>query len=274
MKGAARCVFSAELQQQMAERLDTEQRLREAIERNHLLLHFQPRFDLVTGQVTGAEALVRWQAPGGALVQPACFIAIAEETGLIIDIGRYVLRAACAQIRAWRDAGRPDLVISINASPRELQEERYAELVLETLREFNLPPDRLEIEITESMVVQDAPRLSRMLSQLHQAGVQLAIDDFGTGYSNLRYLQSFPARCLKIDRSFISDILRNGDDAAIVRAIITLGHSLGMRVVAEGVEERGQLDLLCELGCDEIQGFLLGRPMPAEAFQAHCAAAR
>jgi diguanylate cyclase (GGDEF)-like protein/PAS domain S-box-containing protein len=267
-------VFSTELQEQMAVRLDVEQRLREAIERNHLLLHFQPRFDLATGQVAGAEALVRWQAPGEALVHPASFITIAEETGLIIDIGRYVLRAACTQMRAWRDAGRPDLMISINASPRELQEERYAEQVLETLREFGLPPDRLEIEITESMVVQDAPRLSRMLGELHQAGVQLAIDDFGTGYSNLRYLQSFPARRLKIDRSFISDILRNGDDAAIVRAIITLGHSLGMRVVAEGVEERGQLDLLCELGCDEIQGFLLGMPLPAEAFQAHCAAAR
>lgn len=266
-------VFSTELRQQMAERLDIEQRLREAIDRDQLLLHFQPRFDIATGRVTGAEALVRWQAPGEALVHPASFIAIAEEAGLIMDIGRYVLRAACAQICAWRDAGAPDLVVSINASPRELQEERYAEEVLETLREFNLPPDRLEIEITESMVVQDAAHLSRVLGKLHQAGVKLAIDDFGTGYSNLRYLQRFPARCLKIDRSFISDILGNGDDAAIVRAIITLGHSLGMRVVAEGVEERGQLDLLCELGCDEVQGFLLGRPMPADAFHAHCAAA-
>ncbi|MET0280741.1 MAG: EAL domain-containing protein [Steroidobacteraceae bacterium] len=266
--------FSPELRQQMNERMETEQRLREAIQRNQLLLHFQPRLDVASGLITGAEALVRWQAPGEELVHPASFISIAEETGMIIEIGRYVLRAACAQMRAWREAGCPALLVSINASPRELQQERYADNVLATLREFELPPEVLEIEITESMVVQDAPRLSRMLNQLRGAGVHLAIDDFGTGYSNLRYLQRFPARCLKIDRSFIADILRNSDDAAIVRAIITLGHSLGMRVVAEGVEERGQLELLCELGCDEAQGFLLGQPMPSGAFQAHRAAAR
>jgi PAS domain S-box-containing protein len=255
--------FSAELRQQLADRLAAEQRLREAIRHGHLLLHYQPRVHIGTGRIVGAEALVRWQAPGGPLVYPASFISIAEETGLIVDIGRYVLRAACAQARTWQDAGHRDLVISINASPRELQQERYAETVLATLEEFRLPADALEIEITESMVVQDAPRLTRMLHWMQEAGIQIAIDDFGTGYSNLRYLQRFPAQRLKIDRSFIVDILKSHEDTSIVHAIITLGHNLGMKVVAEGVEQPPQIDLLRRLGCDEVQGFPLGRPMPA-----------
>jgi len=266
--------FSAELSQQMTERLDAEQRLREAIQRDQLLLHFQPRTHLASGRMTGTEALVRWQAPGGQLVYPANFISIAEETGLIVDIGRYVLRAACSQARRWVDAGHRSLVVSVNASPCELQQERYADRVLEALKEFDLPPDCLEIEITESMVVQDAPRLIRMLNRLRDLGVQIAIDDFGTGYSNLRYLQRFPAQRLKIDRSFISEITQNAEDAAIVRAIITLGHSLDMLVVAEGVETQAQLALLGDLGCDEVQGFLLGRPVPAAALETQLASLR
>jgi diguanylate cyclase (GGDEF)-like protein/PAS domain S-box-containing protein len=266
--------FSAELRDQMTERLEAEQRLREAIHREHLLLHFQPRVNIATGRITGAEALVRWQAPGQPLVHPGSFISIAEETGLIVDIGRYVLRAACAQARAWLDAGHDSLVVSINASPRELQQERYADGVLAALRKYNLPPESLEIEITESMVVQDAPRLIRMLVRLREMGVNIAIDDFGTGYSNLRYLQRFPAQRLKIDRSFITDVMTNSEDAAIVKAIITLGHSLGMLVVAEGVETRPQLDLLRELDCDEVQGFLLGRPAAAAELEAQLNALR
>ncbi len=266
--------FSAELRAQMTERIEAEQRLREAIQREHLLLHYQPRVDIATGRITGTEALVRWQAPDEPMVYPASFIAIAEETGLIVDIGRFVLRAACAQARVWLDAGHEKLMISINASPRELQQERYAESVLESLRRFNLPPECLEIEITESMVVQDAPRLIRMLVRLQQMGVNIAIDDFGTGYSNLRYLQRFPAQRLKIDRSFITDLMTNAEDAAIVKAIITLGHSLGMLVVAEGVETQPQFELLRELGCDEAQGFLLSRPVAAAEFEAQLAAPR
>ncbi len=162
----------------------------------------------------------------------------------------------------------------MNASPCELQQERYADRVLEALKEFNLPPGCLEIEITESMVVQDAPRLIRMLNRLRDLGVQIAIDDFGTGYSNLRYLQRFPAQRLKIDRSFITDVTQNAEDAAIVRAIITLGHSLDMLVVAEGVETQAQLALLRELGCDEVQGFLLSPPLPAAQLEAQLAALR
>jgi diguanylate cyclase (GGDEF)-like protein/PAS domain S-box-containing protein len=266
--------FSAELRAQMTERLEAEQRLREAIKKDQLLLHFQPRVDVVSGMITGTEALVRWQAPGEPLVYPVNFIAIAEETGLIVDIGRFVLRAACAQARAWLDAGYKSLVVSINASPHELQQERYADNVLEALRTFDVPPEMLEIEITESMVVQDAPRLIRMLVRLRQMGVNIAIDDFGTGYSNLRYLQRFPAQRLKIDRSFITDVMTNSEDAAIVRAIITLGHSLGMLVVAEGVESRAQLNLLRELGCDEVQGFFTGKPVTAAELEAQITATR
>src|SRR5690606_25901383 len=263
--------FSAELRQQLADRVAAEQRLREAIRHGHLLLHYQPRVHIGTGRIVGAEALVRWQAPGGPLVYPASFISIAEETGLIVDIGRYVLREACAQARAWLDAGHRDLVMSINASPRELQQERYAETVLAALEEFRLPADALEIEITESMVVQDAPRLTRMLHWMQEAGIQIAIDDFGTGYSNLRYLQRFPAQALKVDRAFIVDILKSHEDTSIVRAIITLGHNLGMKVVAEGVELQPQIELLRQLGCDEVQGFSQGRPMSAAQMMARLA---
>jgi diguanylate cyclase (GGDEF)-like protein/PAS domain S-box-containing protein len=261
-------VYSNELRRQLSERMEIEQRLREAIDREQLLLHYQPRFAMSSGRITGVEALVRWQAPGGEGLYPASFITIAEETGLIVDIGRYVLRAACAQTRAWIDAGHTGLVVSINTSPRELQQERFAEVVEETLREFRLPPGSIELEITESMVVQDAARLVGLLHRLRENGVRIAIDDFGTGYSNLRYLQSFPAQYLKIDRSFITDILRSAEDAAIVRSIIALGHSLGMLVVGEGVETQGQMDLLRALGCDEVQGFLLGRPIAADLMSA------
>jgi diguanylate cyclase (GGDEF)-like protein/PAS domain S-box-containing protein len=257
--------FSAELRQQLADRVAAEQRLRLAIRNSQLLLHYQPRIQIDTGRIIGTEALVRWQAPGEPMVYPASFISIAEETGLIVDVGRHVLRSACAQARDWHEAGHRAMVVSINASPRELQQERYAETVLATLQEFGLDPGALEIEITESMVVQDAPRLTRMLRELQQAGVQIAIDDFGTGYSNLRYLQRFPAQRLKIDRSFIADILQSREDTSIVRAIITLGHNLGMKVVAEGVEQLEQVELLRKLGCDEVQGFALGLPMPAQS---------
>ena len=249
----------------MTERLEAEQRLREAIQREHLLLHYQPRVDLLSGRITGAEALVRWQAPGEALVLPGSFIAIAEETGLIVDIGRYVLQAACAQARAWLDAGHESLIVSVNASPRELQQERYADQVLEALRKFDLPPelprDRDHREHGGAGCTAPDPHAEPAAPDL---GVNIAIDDFGTGYSNLRYLQRFPAQRLKIDRSFITDIMtrqrRRRHRARHHHAGAQPGHAGGGRRRRDAGRS---CNLLRELGCDEVQGFLMGRPVPA-----------
>jgi EAL domain-containing protein (putative c-di-GMP-specific phosphodiesterase class I) len=231
-------------------------------------MHYQPRIDLARGEIVGAEALIRWQAPGEELILPARFIPLAEETGLIVEIGRFALRAACLQGRAWLDAGFAPLVMSVNVSPRQFRQESFVETVSQVLQETGLPAALLEIEITESMVVQDAPRLIRMLEDLRRLGVKIAVDDFGTGYSSLSYLKRFPVHRLKIDRSFVADVNRNADDAAIVRTIIALGHNLGLRVVAEGVETRAELAFLRENGCDEVQGFLYGRPVPADQLEA------
>ncbi len=264
--------FTAELNARMMERLAMERRLRRAVEREHLLLHYQPRVDMASGRIVGAEALVRWQAPGEALIPPARFIPLAEETGLIVEIGRFVLRSACLQARTWLDRGLPPIVVSVNVSPRQFKQESFVASVAQALRESGLPAELLELEITESMVMHDAARLIRMLEELRQLGVQIAVDDFGTGYSSLSYLKRFPVHRLKIDRSFVADVTGNADDAAIVRTIISLGHNLGLRVVAEGVETDSQLDFLRANACDEMQGFYFSPPVPVEEFEKQLAA--
>jgi diguanylate cyclase (GGDEF)-like protein/PAS domain S-box-containing protein len=259
--------FTAELNARMMERLAMERRLRRAVEREHLLLHYQPRIDMLSGRMVGAEALVRWQAPGEALIPPARFIPLAEETGLIVEIGRFVLRSACSQARAWIDQGFEPIVVSVNVSPRQFRQEGFVASVAQALRESGLPAQYLELEITESMVMHDAPRLIRMLEELRRLGVQIAVDDFGTGYSSLSYLKRFPVHRLKIDRSFVADVTANADDAAIVRTIIALGHNLGLRVVAEGVETDAQLAFLRANACDEMQGFYFSVPVPVDRFE-------
>ena len=255
--------FTAELNDRLTERLDLERRLRKAMERDHLCVHYQPRVDLASGEIVGAEALLRWHVPDEVPVPPSRFIPIAEETGLIVELGRYVLRTACRQNRSWQDEGRQRLVVSVNVSPRQFVHDNFVDMVSEVLRETGLEAQCLELEITESMVMEDAPRFIRILGELRQLGVQTSIDDFGTGYSSLSYLRRFPVHRLKVDRSFVTDVTTNPEDAAIVRTIIALGHNLGLKVIAEGVETPAQLEFLRRIDCDEVQGFIFSPPVPA-----------
>ena len=257
--------FTPELNRAIVTRVSVEHRLRNALERNQLQLHYQPRIDAFSGRVIGAEALLRWQLPRQGLVMPARFIAVAEETGLIVPIGAWVMRTACLQARSWIDAGHAPVVVSVNVSPRQIREGQIVATIDAALREARLPPELLQVELTENLAMQGAEGVIGLLNEMRALGVQIAIDDFGTGYSSLSYLKRFPVNQLKVDRSFVSGLPEDREDAAIVRAIVTLGHELGLRVVAEGVESISQCEFLREAGCDELQGFHFGRPVaPAE----------
>jgi len=258
--------FAAEMNLHATDRLEMLNRLRHAVANQEFILHYQPKVNLATGSVVGAEALIRWQSPTRGLVSPACFIPLAEESGLIIAIGEWVLRTACAQNVAWQHAGHPPIPISVNLSPRQLARDDIVDLVANVLRTSGLAPCYLELEITETVVMRDVDKSLVTLKKLKELGVRISIDDFGTGYSSLNYLKRFPVDTLKIDRSFVSDIAVDQDDAAIVKAVISLAHILNLRVVAEGVEEEEQCRFLMENGCDEVQGFHFGRPEPYDAF--------
>jgi diguanylate cyclase (GGDEF)-like protein/PAS domain S-box-containing protein len=253
--------FTRELNTLMTERLEMEGHLRRALERNQFVLCYQPRVDLDGGEILAAEALLRWRIPNRGTIAPQRFIGLAEETGLIVPIGTWVLKTACAQNKAWQDEGLPAIVVSVNVSARQFRQENLVQTVAEVLAETGLEPRYLELELTESMVMHDAPQLVAMLDQLKSLGVQISVDDFGTGYSSLSYLKRFPVDRLKIDRSFVEHIASDDDDATIVRTIIALGHNLGLKVVAEGVESEEQLRFLRANHCDEAQGFLMGRPV-------------
>jgi diguanylate cyclase (GGDEF)-like protein/PAS domain S-box-containing protein len=261
--------FTREMTAKLAQRLELEGKLRRALEREQFELYFQPRVDLVSGAIVGAEALVRWRLPEEGLVLPDRFIPLAEETGLIVPLGNWVLRAACVQLKRWLDAGLRPGIISVNISAQQFRSGDLPTTVAIILAETGVSAEHLEFEITESAAMHDAPRLLEMLNELKALGLRISIDDFGTGYSSLAYLRRFPVDHLKIDRSFVSDMAHNADDATIVRSIIALGHALGLQVVAEGVESAEQLQLLKRSNCDEVQGFHLGRPMPAADFCAH-----
>jgi diguanylate cyclase (GGDEF)-like protein/PAS domain S-box-containing protein len=261
--------FTREINTLMTERLELEGKLRRALERDQFQLHYQSRVDLLSGRILGCEALIRWYIPGEAPILPERFIALAEETGLITPIGKWVLRTACAQNKAWQSAGLPPIVVSVNVSARQFRANNFVRSVAETLRETGLEARYLEIELTES-VMHDAPQLVGMLSELKHLGVQIAIDDFGTGYSSLRSLKRFPVDRLKVDRSFVEHIAVDPDDAAIVRTIIALGRNLGLKVIAEGVETAEQLQFLREHACDEVQGYYFSRPVPGPQFAGLC----
>lgn len=254
--------YSDDLNEAVATRLSLESRLRHAVERQEFLLHYQPKVDLVTGEVTGVEALLRWHCPQKGMVRPDRFIAVLEDTGLILPVGAWVIRMACTEIARWDKLGLPPVRIAVNMSARQLRHQHLVGLIEDSLRENDIEPSRLEIELTESLVMEDNEVSRAMFANFARIGLRIAIDDFGTGHSSLAYLKRFKVDTLKIDRSFVSALPDDADDAAIASAVIAMGHSLNMRVVAEGVETQAQADFLRQLGCDEMQGYLLGRPMP------------
>ncbi|MFL6575108.1 MAG: putative bifunctional diguanylate cyclase/phosphodiesterase, partial [Povalibacter sp.] len=258
--------FTAELNALITQRLELENKLRRALERQQFELHYQPRVDMKTRCVVGAEALIRWRTAENETIPPSRFIPIAEEIGLIAPIGKWVLKTACAQNKAWQDAGMDPFVVSVNVSARQFRQENLAQTVAEILRETGLESRYLEIELTESAVMHDADQFIAALRELNDLGVQISLDDFGTGYSSLSYLKRLPVDRLKVDRSFVQDIATDADDATIVRAIIALGHNLGLRVVAEGVETEQQLEFLRINHCDELQGYYFATPMAVAEF--------
>jgi diguanylate cyclase (GGDEF)-like protein/PAS domain S-box-containing protein len=266
--------YQPEMNTAVGTRLDLERRLRRGLRDKEFLLHYQPQVDLVTGQVVGLEALVRWQDPEAGLVSPAAFIPVAEESGLIAPLGEWVLREACRQNKAWQDAGLPPARVSVNLSARQFHRKNIATLVKTVLEETGLEPQYLELELTESAIMRNAEEAAEMLRELRALGIGLAIDDFGTGYSSLGYLKRFQVDRLKIDRSFVNDIGRSDDDETITSAIITLAHSLQLQVIAEGVETQAQLDFLRTRSCDEMQGYYFSKPVPHDGIPRLLAASR
>jgi diguanylate cyclase (GGDEF)-like protein len=265
--------YSPSLNAESAERLALESRLRRAVERGELRLHYQPKVDIRTGRVVGAEALLRWQHPELGLVPPDRFIPIAEESGLMAPLGEWALHAACRQAKAWEAAGLPLVRMSVNVSSVQFRSNALLGLVRGALEASGLEPQRLVLELTESVLMENPESAAQTLNQIVRMGPGVSIDDFGTGYSSLGYLKRFPIDELKIDRSFVKGVPHDGDDAAIVSAIIGMAHALGLSVVAEGVETEEQLEFLEERGCEGFQGFLFSRPVPAEEWEASLARA-
>ncbi|MBQ0742550.1 MAG: EAL domain-containing protein [Pseudomonas sp.] len=266
--------FTDSLQAYSLDRLQLENQLRKALDDDQLVVHYQPKLHLSTDQIGGAEALVRWQHPERGLIMPGHFIEIAEETGMIIALGDAVLVKACQQAAEWYHGGPTPIRVAVNLSVQQLRQNHFAERIAQILASANLPAEMLELELTESMLLEHLDAVTENIAALQKMGIKLAIDDFGTGYSSLAYLKRFPISTLKIDRAFISELNEFSEenaadhDAAIVRAIIAMAHSLCMNVVAEGVEEAGQLSFLKQHGCDEVQGYLISRPLPASGFTA------
>ena len=261
--------FSPEMQEQLRYRKGLERDLREALDSDQCSLYFQPQICLHSGRLLGAEALLRWDHPQRGRVSPDEFIPIAEDIGQILAIGRHVLLAACQQARRWTDLGAEGIRVAVNLSPAQFAYQDLLETVCWALSEANLPGHHLELEITEMMLMRDREATMKTLQGLSSLGISLALDDFGTGYSSLSYLRRFEIDKIKIDRSFIADLPTNPDGVTLVQSILTLGRSLGLRVAAEGVETEAQYDFLVRQGCDEAQGFLLSRPMPAGDFFEH-----
>ena len=260
--------FEASMNSHVQAHLELTQDLRRAVDRRELVLHYQPKFEAPSGAPIGAEALVRWEHPTLGLIQPNDFIPLAEKTGLIVSIGEWVLDEACRQMREWHDAGRQNWTMAVNLSPVQFGHPDLIQMVRATLERHMLIPHCLTLEITESTAMKDADASVVILQHLHEMGVRIAIDDFGTGYSSLLYLKRLPATELKIDRGFVRNLAHDSEDRAIVSAIVALGQTLDLRIVAEGVETAAQQELLTDMGCHSLQGFLFGHPMPPAQFLA------
>ncbi|MCI5224852.1 MAG: EAL domain-containing protein, partial [Candidatus Electrothrix sp. AR4] len=241
-----------------------ENKLRRALEREEFVLYYQPKYSLATEQVAGMEALIRWLHPDEGVISPAEFIPIAEESSLILSIGEWGLKVACRQVKAWEEEGLGCYPIAVNLSARQFQDTRLLDLICEVLHETGLEPGLLELEITESVVMEHPDEAAELLREIRQLGVRIALDDFGTGYSSLAYLKKFPINTLKIDQAFVADITCDKDDEAIVDSIISMASSLHLKVVAEGVETRKQVDFFKERACHEAQGYYFSRPLPPD----------
>jgi diguanylate cyclase (GGDEF)-like protein len=259
--------YTSELNTKIHGRFLLQEELRNAVARSEFVLHYQPQVDLRTGRLFALEALVRWKHPKLGMVPPIKFIPMAEETGLIMPIGDWVLREACRQNKAWQDAGLPPVTVSVNVSARQFRERNLVARVAGVLKGSGLDAKHLELEVTESLIMQDVDLAVSTMEELRRLGVQLSIDDFGTGYSSLSALKSFPVSRLKIDKSFIDGLLADENDRAVANAIISLGRTLNLRVIAEGVETEAQADFLRSVNCDEMQGYLFSKPRPASEIE-------
>jgi EAL domain-containing protein (putative c-di-GMP-specific phosphodiesterase class I) len=257
--------FSAELNQKILQRVALENSLRRGIEKKEFFLHYQPLWNLKTSKMVGVEVLLRWQSSDYGLMLPSTFISLLEDTGLINAVGEWVLRTACNQVREWTMAEHRELKIAVNISGKQMKHPNFLEMLTAIIEETGVDPRNLELEFTESVIMDNVENTIEIFRKLKEMGIQLSIDDFGTGYSSLNYLKHFPVDRIKIDRSFVADVNCNDSDAAIIEAIVSMAQSLSLRVVAEGVENSDQLHSLTQLGCDEVQGFYLAMPMNAAA---------
>jgi EAL domain-containing protein (putative c-di-GMP-specific phosphodiesterase class I) len=260
--------FTDEMQMISTRKLQLVNAMHHALARNELHLVYQPQISMKTGHVIGAEALLRWQHPEFGTISPAEFIPLAENCGLILSIGEWVLRTAAEQLKNWIDSGMPPMIIAVNLSAVQFRHPNLPDLVSQVLESTGLPPEYLELELTESVAMHNPQEAINVMNKLHQRGIRMSIDDFGTGYSSLSYLKKFKVYKLKIDQSFVRDISIDPEDRAIVGAVINMARSLGLRTIAEGVETIEQLNYLIENGCDEAQGYYFNRPLPPKQFEA------